>query len=84
MQALPFHPNTRTHDHNTRIKHNIHHPTGKHDFAQHCVRFDIPRIVNDCPNSTLDKIITWLFWIYKSTFSESIPGRFHYSGLLCM
>ncbi len=23
LQALPFHPNTRTHDHNTRIKHNI-------------------------------------------------------------
>ncbi len=57
LQALPFHPNTRTHDHNTRIKHNIHHPIGKHDFAKYCVRFDIPIIVNDCPNSILDKII---------------------------
>ncbi len=57
LQALPFHPNTRTHDHNTHIKNNIHHPIGKHDFAKHCVCFDIPRIVNDCPNSILDKII---------------------------
>ncbi len=66
LQALPFHPNTRTHDHNTHIKHNIHHHIGKHDFAKQCVRFDIPRIVNDCLNSVLDKIITqpsWLFWI---------------------
>ncbi len=36
LLALPFHPNTRTHDHNTCIKHNIHHLIGKHDFAKHC------------------------------------------------
>ncbi len=56
LQALPFHPNTRTHDHNTEIKDNIHHPNGKHDFTKHCVPFDIPRI--DCPNSVLDTIVT--------------------------
>ncbi len=32
LQAQPFHPNTRTHDHNTRTKDNIHHPIGKHDL----------------------------------------------------
>ncbi len=58
MQALPLYPNTRTHDHNTRIKHNIHHPIAKHIFAKNCVRFGIQRIVNDCPNSILDKINT--------------------------
>ncbi len=27
LQILPFHPNTKTHDHDTRIKHHIHHPS---------------------------------------------------------
>ncbi len=26
LQTLPFHPNTKTHDHDTHIKHYIHHP----------------------------------------------------------
>ncbi len=26
MYSLPFHPNTRTHDHDTCIKHKIHNP----------------------------------------------------------
>ncbi len=54
LQALPLHPNTQTHDHNTRTKNNIHHPFGKHAFAKNCVRFDIPRIVNNCPNCIID------------------------------
>ncbi len=58
LQALPFHPNTRTHDHNNRIKHNIYHPIAKHIFTKNSVRFGIPRIVNDCPNSILDQIKT--------------------------
>ncbi len=58
LQALPFHPNTQTHDHNTRTKDNIHYPIGKHAFAKNCVRFDIPRIVNNCPNCIIDKINT--------------------------
>ena len=58
LQALPFYPNTKTHDHDTRIKHNIHHPKGKHVFAKTCVQFDIPKIVNNCPNSILEKINT--------------------------
>ncbi len=71
-QALPFHPNTRTHDDNTRIKHNIHHPIAKHIFSKSCVRFGIPRIVNDCPNSILDKINTHSF----QTFSVYIKTHF--------
>ncbi len=58
LQALPFHPNTRTHDYDTHIKHNIDHPIAKHIFAKNFIRFGIPRIVNDCPNSILDKINT--------------------------
>ncbi len=45
-----IHPNTQPPDHNTRAKNNIHQPIGKHAFAKICVRFDIPRIVNNCPN----------------------------------
>ncbi len=58
MQALPFHPNSKIHDHDTCIQHNIHRPRDKHVFAKNCVRFDIPRIVNNCPNSILNKINT--------------------------
>ncbi len=58
FQSLPFHPNTRTHDHDTCIKHKIHNPFGKHVFTKNCVQFDIPRIVNNCPISILDKINT--------------------------
>ncbi len=31
---------------------------GKHAFTKKCVRFDIPKIVNNCSNSILDKINT--------------------------
>ncbi len=34
LQSLPFHPNTRTHDHEIRIKHKIHNPIGKHVFTK--------------------------------------------------
>ncbi len=64
MQTLPFHPNTKTHGtcikhHGTCIKYHIHQPRGKHVFAKNCVRFDITRIVNNCPNSILDQINTY-------------------------
>ncbi len=41
LQTLVFHHNTKTHDHDTCIKHHIHQPRGKHVFAKICVRFDI-------------------------------------------
>ncbi len=58
FQSFPFHPNTRTHDNDTCIKYKIHNPIGKYLFTKSCVQFDIPRIVNNCPNSMLDKINT--------------------------
>ncbi len=58
LQTLPFNPNSKTHDHDTRIKHNIHHPRGKHVFAKNSIRFDIHRIVNNGPNPILDQINT--------------------------
>ncbi len=35
-----------------------YYPIGKHVFTKNCVRFDIPKIVNNCRNSILDKINT--------------------------
>jgi hypothetical protein len=58
LQSLPFQPNTETHDHATRIRHNIHHPMSKHSFAKNCIRSDIPITINNSPNSILDKIYT--------------------------
>ncbi len=34
LQSLPFHPNTETHDHATRISHTIHQLICKHTFAK--------------------------------------------------
>ncbi len=47
--------------HKIHIKHKIHHPIGKHIFAKNGVHFDIPKIVNDCPKSILDKLNTHSF-----------------------
>ena len=58
LQSLPFFPNTETHDYATRIQYNIHQPIVKHTFAKNCLRFDIPKIVNNTPNCILDKIHT--------------------------
>ncbi len=72
MQALPYHPTTQADDHNTRIKHNIHHLIDKHAFAKNCIWFDIPRIVNNCPNCIIDKINTHSL----QGFSEYIKAHF--------
>ena len=58
LQSLPFHPNTETHDHATRIQHELHQPMSKHTFAKNCIRSHISVTVNNAPNSILDKIYT--------------------------
>ncbi len=74
MQTLQFQPNTKTHDHDTHIKDNIHHPRDKHVFAINCVHFDILRIVNNCPNSMLDKINTHIIQGYSGYIKTSKFG----------
>ncbi len=49
LQAPLVHPTSQTHGHDTCIKHTIHHPIGRHASVKNSVRFDIPRIVNNCP-----------------------------------
>ncbi len=58
LQCLQFHPKTETHDHATRIQHNIYEAKTNHAFAKNCVCFDTPKIVNETTNSILDKIHT--------------------------
>ncbi len=78
--------------HNTRIKHKIYNPIGKHVFTKNCVRFDIPKIVNHCPNSILDKINTYslqgfsgyIKTKHKNKLFAMLRGKLHYNGLLCM
>ncbi len=50
LQTLPFHTNTKTHDHDTYIK---HHPRGKHVFAKSCVYFQA-RSTRSSPNFQLN------------------------------
>ncbi len=58
MQNLLFEPNTKTHDHATRIQHNIHQTTTNHVYAKYCVHFDVPTVINSSPKAILDKIAT--------------------------
>ncbi len=58
MQNLPFEPNTETHDHATRIQHNIHQRKTNHVYAKYCVCFDVPSVIYSSPKAILDKINT--------------------------
>ena len=55
---MPFTENTETHNYNTRQQHNIHQPLARHEYAKKCIRFDLPKIINDTPSHILDKITT--------------------------
>ncbi len=58
LQNLPSEPNTKTHDHATRIQHNIHQPKTNHVYAKYCVRFDVPSVINSSPKAIQYKIDT--------------------------
>ncbi len=55
---LPFHTNSETHRYGTRHSQNIYQPFARHEYAKRCLRFDLPRLVNDTPAIILDKIDT--------------------------
>ncbi len=89
LQTLPFHPNTKTHDHDTRIKHSKHHLRGKHVFAKYWAHFDIPNnfsakigilrsLRNIVPNETLIQIynaIVQLHLDYGMLFMTLLPKQ---------
>ncbi len=72
LQLLRFHPTTETHDHATRIQHNIHETKTNHTFAKNCVCFDIFKIVNVTANSILDKIHTHSLQSFSGYIKEHI------------
>ena len=55
---MPFNANTATHNYSTRQQHAIHHPFARHDYAQKCLRFDLPHVINNTPPIILDKVQT--------------------------
>ncbi len=56
-------------------------------LLKNCVRFDIPKIVNNCLNSILDKTNTHSLQGFSGYIKQIIcnaTGKLHYNGLLCM
>ncbi len=55
-------------------------------LQKYCVRFNIPRIVNNCTNSIFNKINTHSCYsgYIKTHFLQTYKGKLHYSGMLCM
>ena len=58
LQNLPLQPNFDMHNYETRIRYHIHQPKTNHEYAKHCIRFHIPKTVNNSPNAILEKIDT--------------------------
>ena len=58
LTNMPFQTNADTHNYNTRQHRQIHQPTAKHEYAKKCIRFDIPKLINNTPAIILDKVWT--------------------------
>ncbi len=58
LLQLPFNINADTHSYSTRQQNKIHQPLAKHDYAKKCIRYDIPKLVNNTPSLILDKVWT--------------------------
>ncbi len=55
---LPVKCNNDIHYHATRAQHNIHLNRTKHEYAKTCLRYNLPKVINDTPTAILDKINT--------------------------
>ncbi len=56
LQNMPLPPNTDIHNFETRTQDRIYQPKTKHEYAEHTIRFHIPKTINNSPNSILDTI----------------------------
>ncbi len=80
---MPLQPNSDIHNYETRTQHNIYQPKTKHEYAKHCIRFHIPKTINNSPNSILNKINTHSLkghvthWWSVSLFAVVSHRRFH-------
>ena len=55
---IPLVNNTVMHNYNTRQRTDMHQPFARHEYAKKCLRYDLPRIINNTPNIILDKVHT--------------------------
>ncbi len=53
--------NSELYRHNTRGKHNVHIVGFRQTFAKRCIRINLPRTLNDTPQSVKDKLFTHSF-----------------------
>ncbi len=58
LQNMSISPATDTHDFATRTKHNIQLIKTDHEYAKHCIRVNLPKVINSSPSEILDKIYT--------------------------
>ncbi len=58
LQSLPLQHNQDIHNHNTQLSLKIHQLKTNHEYAQQCIRNNLPQIVNDTPKCITDKVET--------------------------
>jgi hypothetical protein len=58
LQLFPINHNTDFHNYTTRAQHHIHPVRTRHEYAKKCIRYHLPKVINDTPAIILDKIDT--------------------------
>lgn len=58
FQNLPFQLNHEIHNHNTRGAHDLHIQRDEHGFANECIRYATPKLINSTPDLIKDKLAT--------------------------
>ena len=69
--------NSEIHAHNTRNQHKLRIPLVKHNFAKACVRYQLPKTVNNMSRSITDKVhihsfngfSTYVSFIFLDTYA---------------
>ncbi len=60
LANLPFSTNTSIDSPATRRQNKIHLFKPNHEYAKHCIIYDIPTVINSTPNNIIAKIYTQL------------------------
>ena len=58
LQNWDITPNARVHNYNTRELGCIHTLKVKHEFAKKCLKYNLPKLINDTPKRVKDKVNT--------------------------
>ena len=82
LDNFKFDKNIAIHNHNTRNKSKIHQPVVKHEYAKHCLRFDLPSTVNNFPDLVLDKIHTHSLSGFSGYVKQYILNTYQQSCLI--